>query len=94
MLSKCKRYISYRIKVAALFAAIYMLAASMLLFAGRLWLGIPCLFLVTLLLSAWGIYKMVAEPYDAGICGRTGAEKDERVWNLLFTGAGKHDKPV
>ena len=55
MLSKCKRYISYRIKVAALFAAIYMLAASMLLFAGRLWLGIPCLFLVTLLLSAWAV---------------------------------------
>lgn len=63
MFGKYKRYISYRIKAAAIIAAVYMLSASALLFAGRLWVGIPCVFLAVLLLFAWGIYKVVLSPY-------------------------------
>lgn len=63
MSGKYKKYISCRIKAAVIIASLYMLTASLLLFAGQLWVGIPCLYLAGTLLTAWGIYKMVAEPY-------------------------------
>ena len=63
MSGKYKKYISCRIKAAVIIASLYMLTASLLLFTGQLWVGIPCLYLAGTLLTAWGIYKMVAEPY-------------------------------